>query len=151
MNAHHIKTHTERETMKVAEKLALLLNPGDVITLEGELGSGKTVFSKGIANGLGIKRAVTSPTFTIIKEYEGELPFYHMDAYRLEHSEEDMGFDEYFYGDGISVVEWAQFVADYLPETRLNIHLEYIDERTRLLTFTPIGTHYEDVVDQLIC
>src|SRR5690625_2599086 len=96
MNAHHIKTHTERETMKVAEKLALLLNPGDVITLEGELGSGKTVFSKGIANGLGIKRAVTSPTFTIIKEYEGELPFYHMDAYRLEHSEEDMGFDEYF-------------------------------------------------------
>lgn len=144
-----IKTHTERETMKVAEQLALLLNPGDVITLEGELGVGKTIFAKGIARGLGVKQAVTSPTFTIVKEYEGELPLYHMDAYRLEHSDEDIGFDEYFYGNGISVVEWAQFIEDYLPNHTLNVHIQYVDDDTRLLTFTPIGNHYEKIIEQL--
>lgn len=144
-----IKTHTERETMKVAEQLALLLNPGDVITLEGELGVGKTIFAKGIARGLGVKQAVTSPTFTIVKEYEGELPLYHMDAYRLEHSDEDIGFDEYFYGNGISVVEWAQFIEDYLPNHTLNVHIQYVDDDTRLLTFTPIGNHYEKIIGQL--
>lgn len=144
-----IKTHTERETMKVAEQLALLLNPGDVITLEGELGVGKTIFAKGIARGLGVKQAVTSPTFTIVKEYEGELPLYHMDAYRLEHSVEDIGFDEYFYGNGISVVEWAQFIEDYLPNHTLNVHIQYVDDDTRLLTFTPIGNHYEKIIGQL--
>ncbi|HLR74145.1 MAG TPA: tRNA (adenosine(37)-N6)-threonylcarbamoyltransferase complex ATPase subunit type 1 TsaE, partial [Virgibacillus sp.] len=134
---------------KVAEQLALLLNPGDVITLEGELGVGKTIFAKGIARGLGVKQAVTSPTFTIVKEYEGELPLYHMDAYRLEHSDEDIGFDEYFYGNGISVVEWAQFIEDYLPNHTLNVHIQYVDDDTRLLTFTPIGNHYEKIIGQL--
>lgn len=150
MDVQKIKTRTERETMNVAKKLALLLAPGDVITLEGELGSGKTVFAKGIAKGLGVRGAVTSPTFTIVKEYEGELPLYHMDAYRLEHSDEDIGFDEYFFGQGISVIEWAQFIDDYLPQERLNVHIQYVNEHTRSITFTPKGKHYEDIVKQLV-
>ncbi|WP_249871591.1 tRNA (adenosine(37)-N6)-threonylcarbamoyltransferase complex ATPase subunit type 1 TsaE [Oceanobacillus saliphilus] len=144
-----IQTNTEHETISVAEKLALLLKPGDVITLEGELGAGKTTFTKGLANGLGVKRNISSPTFTIIKEYEGELPLYHMDVYRLEHSEEDIGFDEYFYGNGITVVEWAQFIEEFLPEERLNINISYIDENKRELEFTSTGTHFKWIVHEL--
>lgn len=145
-----MKTNAVEETTRLAERLAVLLRPGDIITLEGDLGTGKTAFTKGIANGLGIKRTVSSPTFTIIKEYEGELPLYHMDAYRLEHSEEDIGFTEYFNGDGISVVEWAQFIEAFLPEERLNIHISYLDEQARLLTFEPKGAHYNRVISELL-
>ncbi|WP_067725001.1 tRNA (adenosine(37)-N6)-threonylcarbamoyltransferase complex ATPase subunit type 1 TsaE [Oceanobacillus damuensis] len=145
-----IQTNTEHETISLAEKLALLLKPGDVITLEGELGAGKTTFTKGLANGLGVKRNISSPTFTIIKEYEGELPLYHMDVYRLENSEEDIGFDEYFHGNGITVVEWAQFIEDYLPEERLNIRISYIDEHKRELEFTSTGTRFKWIVNELM-
>src|SRR5690625_4290245 len=100
---HDYKLHSgsEEETIRIGEKLAILLRPGSDVTLSGQLGAGKTTLVKGIAAGLGVKQMVTSPTFTIIKEYEGELPLYHMDAYRLENSEEDIGFLEYFSGDGI--------------------------------------------------
>src|SRR5690606_22621171 len=116
---------------------AALLKPGNVLTLEGDLGAGKTTFTKGLAKGLNIKRAVTSPTFTIMKQYEGTVPLYHIDAYRLEHSEEDIGFEEYMYGDGITVIEWATFIEDYLPNERLMITIQYVDEQTRKLTFDP--------------
>jgi|SRR5690625_419722 len=145
-----INTSSEEETLKLASRLALLLRPGDVITLEGELGTGKTVFAKGIARGLGIKEMVTSPTFTIVKEYEGELPLYHMDVYRLEHSDEDIGFSEYFNGDGISIIEWAQFIEYYLPSDRLNIQMKYIDEKSRLIIFEPKGSHYEELTNKLL-
>src|SRR5690625_5192903 len=98
MKENYIKTYTATETIALAQKLAIYLKPGDVITLAGDLGAGKTTFAKGIANCLGVKRTVSSPTFTIVKEYEGEIPFYHMDAYRLENSDEDIGFSEYFNG-----------------------------------------------------
>lgn len=150
MKKQQIKTYSVDETTRLAERLALLLEPGGVVTLEGDLGAGKTAFTKGIANGLGVKRTVSSPTFTIIKEYEGELPLYHMDVYRLEHSEEDMGFDEYFKGKGISVIEWAQFIEEYLPEERLNVHISFLDEYSRLLTFTGCGAHYTGVLDALL-
>ena len=150
MNKVEIKTHSDEESMKLAARLATLLEPGDVITLEGELGTGKTTFTKGIAHGLGVKRMVTSPTFTIVKEYEGKLPLYHMDAYRLEHSEEDIGFSEYFNGDGISVVEWAQFIEYFLPAERLNIVISYLDEQSRLITFNPQGAHYKSITKALI-
>lgn len=150
MKEQHIKTCSVAETTRLAEKLAVLLKPGDVVTLEGDLGAGKTAFTKGVANGLGVKRTVSSPTFTIIKEYEGELPLYHMDVYRLEHSEEDIGFDEYFNGEGISVVEWAQFIEEYLPQERLNIHISLLDEYTRLFTFTGSGGHYTGVISSLL-
>src|SRR5690625_3237274 len=108
-----IVTKSELETMTLGEQIAERLEQGDVITLEGELGTGKTTFVKGIAKGLNIERTVTSPTFTIIKEYEGRLPLYHMDAYRLEDAEEDIGFDEYIYGSGVTIIEWAQFIDEF--------------------------------------
>src|SRR5699024_12262642 len=105
---------SDQETIVVENHLSALLKQGNVITLEGDLGAEKTTFTKGIAQGLGITDVISSPTFTIIKEYQGVLPLYHMDAYRLEFSEEDLGFDEYFAGEGISVVEWATFIEDFL-------------------------------------
>ncbi|MBM7601569.1 tRNA threonylcarbamoyladenosine biosynthesis protein TsaE [Virgibacillus halotolerans] len=149
MHEQQIKTQTAQETIKLAEELATNLRPGDVLTLEGDLGAGKTTFAKGIAKGLGVERTVSSPTFTIVKEYEGEIPFYHMDVYRLENSDEDIGFSEYFNGDGIAVVEWAQFIEDYLPEDRLNINITYVDEHTRNLTFSATSKHFEWVVNEL--
>lgn len=146
METHEIISYSENETKKVAARLAAFLKPGDVITLEGDLGAGKTTFAKGIASGLGVAETISSPTFTIIKEYEGRIPFYHMDAYRLEHSEEDIGFDEYFEGKGICVVEWATFIETFLPEIRLNVKISYIDEDTRKLTFTAIGFYYEAIL-----
>ncbi|MUV38515.1 tRNA threonylcarbamoyladenosine biosynthesis protein TsaE [Lentibacillus sp. JNUCC-1] len=145
-----IKTEAETATKQLAEKLAMYLRPSDVITLTGELGTGKTTFTKGIANGLGVKRTVNSPTYTIVKEYAGELPLYHMDVYRLEDSEEDIGFEEYFSGDGICVVEWPQFIEPYLPAERLDVQMKHIDAYTRELTFIPRGQHFESVILSLM-
>ena len=104
-------------TIELGQRLAPFLQAGDVLVLNGDLGAGKTTFTKGLATGLGINQMIKSPTFTIIREYQsGRLPLYHMDIYRLEDGgAEDLGLEEYFDGDGISVVEWAQFVADGLP------------------------------------
>lgn len=150
MSKHQIETFTEEETKHIAVRLANLLKPGDVITLEGNLGAGKTTFTKGIAVGLGVKRVVNSPTYTIIKEYEGELPLYHMDVYRLEDTDEDIGFSEYFEGAGISVVEWAQFIEEYLPKERLEIQINYLDDERRKIEFHPHGSHFHWVVSSLI-
>ncbi|MFC4559363.1 tRNA (adenosine(37)-N6)-threonylcarbamoyltransferase complex ATPase subunit type 1 TsaE [Virgibacillus kekensis] len=150
MSKRQIKTDTSEETIRLAEKLAVLLEPGDVLTLEGDLGAGKTTFTKGIANGIGVSRTVNSPTYTIVKEYEGELPLYHMDVYRLEDSDEDIGFDEYFNGKGISVVEWAQFIVEYLPENRLDIKISNLDENSRMIEFYPHGAHFKTVIAELI-
>lgn len=144
-----IITQSEQETMTVAAKLSALLNPGDVILLEGNLGAGKTTFTKGIAAGIGVKRTVTSPTFTIIKEYEGQLPLYHMDAYRLKGSDEDIGFDEYFNGKGISVVEWAQFIEDYLPKEVLEIEIKHIEENIREIIFKAKSTYFKSVISKI--
>jgi tRNA threonylcarbamoyladenosine biosynthesis protein TsaE len=137
------------DTEEIAKTLAKIVQVGDVITLEGDLGVGKTAFTKGLAQGLNIEERVTSPTFTIVKEYAGTLPLYHMDVYRLEHSEEDLGFDEYFYGDGVTVIEWAQFIADFLPEQYLAITLERTGETSRELTFEAVGSEYERHIEQL--
>lgn len=143
------ESQSEHETFTIAEKLAKLLNPGNVLTLEGELGTGKTVFTKGIAKGLEVEDVITSPTFTIVKEYKGKYPLYHMDVYRLENSDEDIGFLEYFEGDGISIIEWAQFIEMYLPEERLNITIEFLDFERRKITFEPYGNDYERIVEKL--
>ena len=103
--------------------MAALLTPPDVITLEGDLGAGKTTFTKALAKGLGITRTVNSPTFTIMKQYEGNYPFNHLDVYRLADSDEDLGWDELFYGDAISVIEWAHLIEDDLPDERLEIRI----------------------------
>ncbi|MDQ0157719.1 tRNA (adenosine(37)-N6)-threonylcarbamoyltransferase complex ATPase subunit type 1 TsaE [Robertmurraya andreesenii] len=137
------------ETTDFAKRMAQLLKPQDVIALEGDLGAGKTTFTKGLAEGLNIKKTVNSPTFTIIKEYNGTLPLYHMDVYRLEDSNEDLGFDEYFEGNGVTVVEWAHLVEDQLPKELLTIYLKHGDHDTRTIVLEPKGKRYEELCKEL--
>ena len=125
--------------------------PNMIICLDGDLGSGKTVFTKGIANALGIKEVITSPTFTIIKEYTtGELPLYHMDVYRLDGNTDGVGIEEYYNKGGIVIIEWAKTIKDILPEERLEIKFKVIDENTRVLVLTPHGEVYENICGDII-
>lgn len=149
MKSYQFISKQESDTKMFSERLATLLQIGDLITLSGDLGAGKTTFTKGVAKGLQIKRPITSPTFTIIKEYTGDKTLYHMDAYRLEHSDEDIGFDEYFYGDGISVIEWAEFIEEYLPKERLAISIQYQDETVRIIILSAIGARYETLLGEI--
>jgi tRNA threonylcarbamoyladenosine biosynthesis protein TsaE len=143
-------TQSPEETMNIAMQLAMRLQPQDVIALEGDLGAGKTTFTKGLAKGLGIERNVNSPTFTIIKEYRGRLPLYHMDVYRLEETEEDLGFDEYFFGDGVTVVEWAHLIQSYLPKQLLKVRIHHEGEQQRKIIFQPIGERYEQLCKEIV-
>lgn len=115
------------------------------MALDGDLGAGKTTFSKAVGAALGVREVVNSPTFTLIKEYEGErLPFYHMDVYRITLEEaEEMGLDEYFYGEGVTLVEWASLIGDILPDERLEIYIETTGYEERLFRLTPRGSTYE--------
>jgi tRNA threonylcarbamoyladenosine biosynthesis protein TsaE len=149
MNEYIVRTNHTEETLQFSKELAQKLQPGDVITLEGDLGAGKTTFTKGLAVGLDINKNVSSPTFTIIKEYNGRLPLYHMDVYRLEDSDEDLGFDEYFEGQGVTVVEWAHLIEDQLPEELLQINITHGEENSRNLTITPKGKRYEMLCKEL--
>lgn len=142
-------TNSAIETKEFASRLGTLVSPGDVITLEGDLGAGKTTFTQGLAVGLGVKRNVTSPTFTIIKEYQGRIPLYHMDVYRLKDAEEDIGFAEYFYGTGITIIEWAQYIDDFLPKNRLDIYIEVIDQDRRKIICQSSDSHYETLISEL--
>ncbi len=142
-----IEVNSVEETEQIATKLAALLTPPDVLTLEGDLGAGKTTFTKALAKGLGITRTVNSPTFTIIKQYEGNYPLNHLDVYRLAGSDEDLGWDELFYGDAISVIEWAHLIKDDLPAERLEIQLVHGGGDKRVITFTPIGERYEKICE----
>ena len=150
MNQYTIQTKDSEETTQFAEKLAALLSPGDVIALEGDLGAGKTTFTKGLAKGLEIKKTVNSPTFTIIKEYHGRLPLYHMDVYRVENGFEDLGFDEYFEGDGVTVVEWAHLIEEQLPTERLTVYLYHEDNDHRKIVLDPRGKRYEQLCKEII-
>lgn len=149
MNEYVLNTNTPQETLDFAQKLAGRMQAKDVITLEGDLGAGKTTFTKGLAHGLGITKTVNSPTFTIIKEYKGRLPLYHMDVYRVEDSFEDLGFDEYFEGEGVTVVEWAHLIEDQLPEERLVIKLYREGESSRKFVIEPIGQRYIQLCEEI--
>ncbi len=146
-----ITTYNERETIEVAQNLESEKFPNMVICLEGDLGSGKTIFTKGFAQALGIEENVTSPTFNIIKEYNtGELPLYHMDVYRLDGKVDDLGIEDYFNKGGVTIIEWADMIKDYLPEERLDIVIKVKDEDTRTLTFIPHGQVYEDICEAIL-
>lgn len=146
---YEIKTNNPEQTSQFAEKLARNLMPGTVIALEGDLGAGKTTFTKGLALGLEIKRTVNSPTFTIIKEYSGRLPLYHMDVYRVKDAFEDLGFDEYFEGEGVTVVEWAHLINEQLPAERLTIYLYHEDHDERKIVLVPNGNRYEELCKEV--
>src|SRR5699024_2039442 len=124
------------------KKLGELLQPGMLITLDGDLGAGKTTFTKGIGQGLQIKRVINSPTFTILKQYRGRLQLSHFDAYRLEGQDNDLGFEEIFDSDDVCVVEWPEFISDILPEKRLEIQINKIDENARKFVLKAIGKEY---------
>ena len=139
-----ITTKNEIETIELAQNFESEKFPNMIICLNGELGSGKTMFTKGIANALGINENITSPTFTIIKEYDGELPLYHMDVYRLDGNTEGIGIEEYFNKGGVVVIEWADTIKDILPKERLDIKFKVLDENKRMLILKPYGTKYEE-------
>ena len=144
-------SYTEDETNELAENLESEKFPGMVICLNGELGSGKTSFTKAFARSLGIKEDVTSPTFNIIKEYpDGELPLYHMDVYRIDGKVEELGLDEYFDGDGVTIIEWADMINDYLPKERLDIQIKVIGEDARVFILKPYGKQYEDICEAIL-
>ena len=146
-----ITTKCEEDTMEIAENLESEKFPNMIICLLGDLGSGKTVFTKGFANALGIDENITSPTFNIIKEYTGgEANLYHMDLYRLNGDIKNLGLDEYFEKDGVVIIEWADMIEEYLPEERLDIKFKVIDEDTRVLVFKPHGTKYEELCEAIL-
>ena len=143
--------YTESDTEELAENIESEHFPGMVICLNGELGSGKTVFTKAFASALGIEEAVTSPTFNIIKEYQsGELPLYHMDVYRLDGKVEELGLDEYFDGDGVTIIEWADMISEHLPKERLDIDIRVTGEDSRVFVLKPYGKKYEDICEAIL-
>ncbi|WP_413376361.1 tRNA (adenosine(37)-N6)-threonylcarbamoyltransferase complex ATPase subunit type 1 TsaE [Alkalihalobacillus sp. 1P02AB] len=150
MNEYMKRTSSPEETMDFATRLGQHLKPGTVLTLEGDLGAGKTHFTKGLAKGLGVKRVVNSPTFTIIKEYKGSMPLYHMDVYRLDNSREDIGLDEYFYGEGLTVVEWASRIQEQLPKERLEVEIFRVGDTERKIVIRPIGAELEQLCEEII-
>lgn len=145
-----ITTKNEFETIELAQNFESEKFPNMILCLDGELGSGKTMFTKGIANALGITENITSPTFTIIKEYEGELPLYHMDVYRLDGNTDGTGIEEYFTKGGVVVIEWASTIKDILPEERLDIKFKVVDETKRLIILNPHGKKYEDLCEAVL-
>ncbi len=146
-------TNSPDETLELGARLARELASGDLVALIGELGAGKTMFTKGIAKGMGVGEYdyVNSPSFVVMKEYPGKKPLYHFDIYRLEEKSfcETLDYEEYFYGDGVTVVEWADKVADILPEEYLEVRISYLDEEKRKLEFVAHGVRFEKIIGKL--
>lgn len=168
-----VLTKSQAETESLGSRLGERCRPGDVLALEGELGSGKTSFARGVARGLGVRSAVQSPTFTIIREYRGAIPVYHFDVYRLNSPGdlEDLGYEEYFFPSpgsrhaGVVIVEWADKVETLLPRERMWIHLSFVEvpgssataaggseggHCLRRVTFTPSGERYMKLLDSFV-
>lgn len=145
-----VSLNNVNETLNLAFNLSKLLKPNQVITLNGNLGAGKTVFAKGLAKGLNIKQEITSPTFNILKCYfDGDLPFYHIDAYRLEDSlNKDIGLEEVIDGDGVCLIEWPIFIQEMI-DSSLNINIEIVNENKRIFTFESSDEQYEEIFNFL--
>ena len=138
------------DTLELAQNIESEKFPGMVICLNGDLGSGKTVFVKGFAQALGIEENITSPTFTIVKEYlNGEMPLYHMDVYRIDENQE-FGVEDYFNKEGVTIIEWSELIEERLPQERLEINIKIVDENTRILVFNPKGMRYEELCDAVL-
>jgi len=147
-----IRLNNFEETEEFGIKLGKSLKSGDIVCLNGDLGAGKTTLTKSIGLGLDVKEYITSPTFTLINQYRGRLPVYHFDVYRLENVDElyDLGFDEYFYGNGVCIVEWAEKIEKLLPKERLVLDIKKgkdIDER--VINITAYGNRYIELLKEL--
>ncbi len=153
MDMKTVVSNSEKETRELGKRLGRVLQRGDIIALCGEMGSGKTVLTKGIAEGLGVKRAeyVNSPSFVILKEYKGRLPLYHFDIYRLDSPSAFLTVDytRYFYGDGVSVVEWADKITGLLPKEFLRIDLSVKEKNVRNIRIYPRGRRYKNLLERI--
>jgi tRNA threonylcarbamoyladenosine biosynthesis protein TsaE len=149
-----IISNSAEETYQFGKALGKLLEPGDLVAFSGDLGSGKTCCIQGIADGLKVQDTtqVTSPTFTLIQEYQGKIPIYHFDVYRLSQEDEiyDLGYEEYFYGDGVTVIEWAERITAVLPTEHLAVRLHIEPDQTRCIQLWAYGEHYVQIVHSLI-
>ena len=151
--AYKVISRNETDTIELAQNLESEKFPNMVICLMGDLGSGKTVFTKGFASSLEVEEDVTSPTFNIIKEYtSGQMDLYHMDVYRLDGKVDDLGIEDYYTKGGITIIEWADMIEDYLPEKRLDIKIKNSteDENKRIITITPYGRKYEELCEAIL-
>jgi len=148
-----VQTKSSAETIRIGKSIGSRLLPGDVVALVGELGAGKTQFIKGMAMGVGVGKPtyISSPSFTLINEYPGRIPFYHIDLFRLgwEKDAEELGLDDYFQGEGVTAIEWADKIPSLLPKEMLLIHIAYTGKNTRSLEITGKGTRYLNLVDQI--
>lgn len=145
-------TSGPEQTWQTGQLLGELLDAGDTVCLYGDLGAGKTNFTYGIARGLDVQEQyITSPTFTFVNEYQGRVPLYHIDLYRLKDPDEleGIGFEEYIESDGVTVIEWAERAEDELPVEGLSVYLTYVDEHSRELGFLGEGERYEKLVEEL--
>ena len=145
-----ITSRSELDTIELAQNIESEKFPNMVICLDGELGSGKTIFTKGFADAMGIEDNITSPTFTIIKEYDGELPLYHMDVYRLDGITDGVGIEDYFVKNGVVIIEWASTIKDILPKEYLSIKFKLLDENKRSIIITPHGNKYEELCEAVL-
>ena len=150
-----IISHSSTQTQRLGVRLGELVSGGELLLLDGQLGTGKTTFTQGLAQGMGISEGINSPTFTLLKEYVGQAKpprpaLYHFDLYRLDDPEEilDLGFEDYFYGSGVCVVEWADKADLLWPSAYLRIRLKMLTETKRGLLFTAVGTRYCELLQQ---
>jgi len=147
----NLTSHSPEQTQKLGVSIGELALPGDIFLLVGELGTGKTCLTQGIAWGLGIKEYAVSPSFVLVRELHGRLPLYHIDLYRLDHIEEiiELGLDDYLYGNGVCVVEWAEKGPDALPAEHLLIQISYLPDTKRHFRLKPSGPRYREIINQL--
>lgn len=144
-------TNNLEETHALGNKIGSLVKENMVILLNGDLGAGKTTLTQGIAKGLGIIRNVTSPTFNILKIYNGRMPLYHIDAYRLEGLHQELGFDEFLQDDGLTVIEWSEFVPELIPAHYLSISISLCEGDKRQFVFEANGKEYELLLEEIVC
>lgn len=147
----HLEVCTENlnQTHELGEKIGRAAVRNMVFLLDGDLGAGKTTLTQGIARGLGVRRNVTSPTFTILKIYQGRMPLYHIDAYRLEGAVQDLGFDELMEDEGLTVIEWSQYVSYLVPEEYMKITITLLEEDSRRFVFEANGAQYEKLLEEI--
>jgi tRNA threonylcarbamoyladenosine biosynthesis protein TsaE len=141
-------SHSETQTRRLGMRLGELLEGGEVVALQGELGAGKTRWVQGVGQGLQVNQHVTSPSFTLVNEYLGRLTLYHIDLYRINHTTEALAFglEDYLYGDGVCLIEWAERVAQVLPSNHLWIKFHHLDETKRRITMQATGAPYQQLL-----
>ncbi len=142
-------SHSVEQSRQAGRVLGSLLQPGDLLLLEGDLGAGKTTLTKGLALGLGVSGYVNSPTFTLVNEYQGRLPVYHLDAYRLESGREalDFGLEEYLDSQGVTIIEWPERIREVLPNVFLLVRLDYLSETERNFRLEAAGERYDRLLE----